>query len=286
MEKTYIFYNPLAGYGKGVEDVKLLEIVLDDEPVYCDMTNGETYSEQLYTLTAEDRLVLCGGDGTLNRFLNLVDISEIPCDVLYCPMGTGNDFAHDLGHHYGDHPFPVREYLEDLPTVTVNGKQHRFINGVGFGIDGYCCQEGDKLRLTSRQPVNYTKLAIQGLLRDFKPRNATVTVDGISHTYKKVWIAPTMQGRFYGGGMMAVPSQNRKSGVLSLMVWHGSSKLGTLIAFPGIFKGTHIRHKKRIEILTGREISVTFDRPTPLQIDGETISGVTTYTATIGGHRA
>ena len=89
-------------------------------------------------------------------------------------------------------------------------------------------------------------------------------------------------GRYYGGGMKAVPSQNRESGELSVMVWHGSSKLGTLVAFPGIFKGTHIKHKKHIAILTGKTITVTFDRPAPLQIDGETIADVLTYTATIG----
>lgn len=283
MSKAYLFYNPLAGQGKAIEDLKLLEAILDaDDLIYCDMTQGETYSHQLFSLTEDDCLVLCGGDGTLNRFLNLIDISEIPCEILYFPIGTGNDFAHDLGYRYESNPFPVKEYFQNLPTVMVQGKKYRFLNAVGFGLDGYCCEEGDKLRQESEDPVNYTKIAIKGLLGAFQPRNATITVDGVTHTYKKVWIAPTMHGRYYGGGMKAVPSQNRESGELSVMVWHGSSKLGTLVAFPGIFKGTHIKHKKHIAILTGKTITVTFDRPAPLQIDGETIADVLTYTATIG----
>lgn len=36
-----------------------------------------------------------------------------------------------------------------------------------------------------------------------------------------------------------------------------------------------------MEILTGREITVKFDRPTALQIDGETILDVTSYRATM-----
>ena len=31
----------------------------------------------------------------------------------------------------------------------------------------------------------------------------------------------------------------------------------------------------------GKDITVTFDRPTPLQIDGETVLGVTSYTVTV-----
>ena len=40
----------------------------------------------------------------------------------------------------------------------------------------------------------------------------------------------------------------------------------------------HINHRHNIKVLCGHEITVRFDRPTPLQIDGETILGVTEYT--------
>ena len=40
----------------------------------------------------------------------------------------------------------MTQYLRDLPTVTVNGKHWRFLNGIGYGIDGYCCEVGDALR--------------------------------------------------------------------------------------------------------------------------------------------
>ena len=37
-----------------------------------------------------------------------------------------------------------------------------------------------------------------------------------------------------------------------------------------------------VDVLTGREISVKFDRPTALQIDGETVVGVTEYSVKAG----
>lgn len=60
----------------------------------------------------------------------------------------------------------------------------------------------------------------------------------------------------------------------------GSGKLKTLMIFHSIFKGEHISHNKQVEILTGHDITVEFDRPTALQIDAETVLGVTQYHVT------
>lgn len=277
MSKGYVIYNPLAGNGKAKEDAQLLQMLLDEELEYYDMTRITNYGAFISGMEREDYLVVVGGDGTLNRFVNDTDGLEISQEILYFPTGTGNDFAKDIG--MGENPRPITEYLKNLPSVEVNGKHYRFINGVGFGIDGYCCQVGDELRKIPGKKVNYTGIAIKGLLLYFAPRNATVTVDGKEYTYKKVWIAPTMHGKFYGGGMIPTPKQDRSSGKLSLMLFHGAGRIRTLCVFPGIFKGTHIKHKNMVAVHTGNEITVEFDRPTPLQIDGETILGVTKYTA-------
>jgi diacylglycerol kinase family enzyme len=232
-------------------------------------------------LTENDVFVLCGGDGTLNRFVNDTEGLDIPCDILYVASGTGNAFLNDIEKSKEDCPLSVKKYLSGLPTVTVKGNTYRFINNVGFGIDGYCCEVGDELTKKSDKPVNYTAIAIKGLLFHYKPTNATVIVDGKEHSYKNVWIAPTMKGRFYGGGMMATPMQDRTDadGKLSIMLFYGKGRLKTLMVFPSIFKGEHIKHKDMVTIHTGKEITVKFDRPAPLQIDGETILGVTEYTA-------
>ena len=53
------------------------------------------------------------------------------------------------------------------------------------------------------------------------------------------------------------------------------------VRFPSIFKGKHVKKKKNVTILQGKNITVTFDRPTPLQIDGETVLDVMTYNVTV-----
>lgn len=283
MPKAYVLYNPMAGNGQCAEDCQILEIVLSDPVVYCDMTKDDTYDTQLFSMDPEDYLILCGGDGTLNRFVNLMDGIDIPNEILYLPLGSGNDFARDLHLGFCDGPVPIKEYLQDLPFVTVENKTIRFLNGVGFGIDGYCCEEGDRLREEGVDEINYTKIAVKGLLFHYKPTSAVVTVDGVSHHYQKVWLAPTMHGRFYGGGMMPTPKQNRIAAEkkLSVMVLHDAGKLRTLMMFPSIFKGEHTKYKKYVDILSGNRITVEFDRPAPLQIDGETRKNISSYTAWI-----
>jgi diacylglycerol kinase family enzyme len=51
------------------------------------------------------------------------------------------------------------------------------------------------------------------------------------------------------------------------------------MAFPSIFKGEHVKHTNMVAIHSGSEISVSFDSPAAVQIDGETILGVTSYKA-------
>ena len=277
--KYYILFNPKAGNNHGSQNIP--EGIDKEGAVQIDITTIESYSELFSSLEQDDKLVICGGDGTLNRFVNDTEGIPLENDVLYYPSGTGNDFSTDIGMTDVKEPFSIKKYISDLPTVEVNGKRYRFLNNVGFGIDGYCCEVGDELKKNSDEPVNYTAIAIKGLLFDYKPRGATVTVDGKEYRFKKVWIAPTMKGRYYGGGMMPTPEQDRNDpeGTLSLMLFYGKGKLKTLTVFPSIFKGEHVKHKNMVAVLKGKDISVRFDSPASVQVDGETILGVTEYRA-------
>ncbi len=286
IETCYILYNTHAGSGRGEAMAKAFADSMGSRVLKLfDITKITDYKSFFEGLTPAP-VVLCGGDGTLNRFVNEIDGFSIPNDIYYYATGTGNDFLRDvIGSPSATESICINEYIRDLPVCHVNGKRYRFLNGVGYGIDGYCCQVGDEMREAGKSKINYTSIAIKGLLFHYKPTAATVTVDGVTHHYKKVWIAPTMNGRFYGGGMIAAPAQKRvgEDRRLSLMIFHDTNRLQTLMIFPSIFKGQHIAHTKEVEILEGRDITVEFDRPAPLQIDGETILGVTSYQAFVEG---
>ncbi len=247
---------------------------------YIDVLSVSDMNAFIASLAADDKLVISGGDGTLNHFINDTEPEIISNEVYFYPTGTGNDFLASVGEEKGK-LVPLNSYFKKLPIVTVNGQSYKFINGVGFGIDGYCCEVDDEMRLKSDKPVNYTSIAIKGLLFHFKPVNAKITVDGKTHRFRKVWLAPTMFGRFYGGGMIPTPDQKREDGTVSTMVYYKAGKLKALMMFPSIFKGEHVKHTEMIKVFKGHNVTVTFDRPTALQIDGETIKGVTSYSVSI-----
>lgn len=281
MSKSFVFWNSKSGKSgrNGVD--KLVSLLKGDELDIVDVIKFDGYRSHLKDIKSDDRIYLVGGDGTLNRYVNDIDGMNFSNDVYYYPAGTGNDFLRDLGKGEKDCPLKINRYLEDLPFVEVNGKKYRFLNGIGYGIDGYCCEVGDKLKAQNVQNINYTGIAIKGLLFHYHPTSCVITVDGKRYEYKKVWLCPTMNGRFYGGGMMATPAQDRlnKEGILSSMLFYGKGKLATLMAFPSIFKGEHVNKKGIVALHSGKDIIVEFSKPTPLQIDGETILGVTKYHA-------
>ena len=284
-----IILNPLANNKKssscknyfiekyGAENVEIFDI-LEIEDI-----------RQFVLSNMNDIIVIAGGDGTISNFINDVYGLENLDNVFYYPCGSGNDFYNDvkdlpLFENVKDKLIPVKDFIKSLPVVTVNGIKKYFINGIGFGIDGYCCEQGDIIRANSEKGVNYTLIAIKGLLGKFKTHNAVVTVDGVTKEYKKVWLAPTMIGRYYGGGMKVTPNQDRfnPNKVVSSVVFHKSSVLKTLIIFPSIFSGKHIKYKKYFEVREGHCVTVEFEKPCALQIDGETYKNVTKYSVEYG----
>lgn len=278
MSKTYVLYNPKADSGKGREEAEAVKKYVGEDAEFVDAIAEGGYAAFLKRVNGDDTLIVCGGDGTLNRFINDADPDALPEKVLYFATGTGNDFLRDIGKETGCEPIDLKPYIKGLPSVFINGKESKFINGIGYGIDGYCCEVGDQQRAAGVEKINYAGIAIKGLLFHYKTTNAKVTVDGVTHEFKKVWLAPTMNGRYYGGGMNATPDQDRlKNDTLSTLVFFGKGKIRTLMAFPSIFKGEHVKYTNMVKIFTGKHIKVEFDRPTPLQIDGETVLGVTSY---------
>ena len=282
--KYYVLFNPHSNNEKGKETVEAVKAKLPADTPFYDVTGINDYTKFFGAIPTDSSVLIIGGDGTLNHFVNNVAKLTLNTDIYYMAAGTGNDFLKDVKDAPNELGFyKINKYLEDLPTVYVNGKEYLFLNGIGYGIDGYCCEVGDKLRVESTKPVNYTSIAIKGLLFHYKTTKATITVDGKKHEYRNVWLAPTMNGRFYGGGMIPTPNQDRlaKPKTLSVMVYHCPNKLKALMIFPSIFKGEHVSHKDTVEVLTGKDITVEFDSPRALQIDGETVLGVTKYHAVV-----
>ena len=278
--KKYILYNPLAGDEQGLVSAKKLDAhYIGIELIYIDVTAITDFADFFSNLDDEDDVIICGGDGTLNSFINNIDGLDIKNNLFYYATGSGNDFLRDLDKPNGSEPFRINDYISDFPYLYIGEEKRRFINGIGYGLDGYVCEVGNNLRRTKKKKINYTSLAVKAILFSFRPRNATVIIDGVAKQYTNAWLTPVMKGRFFGGGMMAAPERNRKQKDLSVVVVHGCGKFRLLRILPTVFSGTHVRFKKYIEIHHAKEVTIEYDNPCSLQVDGETVRDVKSYTA-------
>ncbi len=281
----YLLYNPHSNNDhndvevvlKGKSKTNVTEISLLEYDV----------KDLLPQLTSEDKVLVCGGDGTLSRFATNTYGFDFPCPVCVLKSGTGNDFVRDINEKEKDKIeklIDIRPYLKNLPTVEVKGIKAKFINGAGFGLDGEVCYDVEEQKKKSNKKASYTAAALKLILGGYKLPKARVTVDGVVREYKNVWLVSTMKGRYYGGGMMVAPSQDRNSDSFTVMVFHNCSRAKALTVFPSVYKGGHVKHTDIVEFIQGKHVKVEYDIPTVLQMDGEIVIGVRSYTAYMDGY--
>ncbi len=274
---NHVLYNPLSSSSYSLDKLKeeMKKHSITDCN-YLDVTKISSKKEFFKNVIKDDAIIISGGDGTLNRLINFLDLDKCENSIYLHKAGNGNDFLRDINELRDDF-IEIGMYLKHLPKVTLNGETTKYINGVGFGVDGMVCVESDKLKAKGQKNINYTTLAIKLLLFKFRRVNAKVTVDGKTYNFKHVYIGSAMNGKYYGGGMKEAPNQDRNSDVVSVVIWHNFNPLTGLINFPKIFTGEHVKNKKHITVLTGKDVTMTFSKPTDLQIDGESYHAITSY---------
>lgn len=260
MAKAYVFYNPLAGSGKILEDLEALEVVLEAECVFCDMTKPETYEQALFDMKPEDTLVLCGGDGTLNRFVNLTAGLQRKNEVYYYPAGEHNDFARDFSRRYGNNPFCITQGMKDLPWVQMRNRHESFLTGILF-------HPSPKIRRTSTGKPRYN-ISV----------TACAIVDGTTHRYEKVRFAAVMYGKFCCGGMIPDPGRKRTDGDLSCVMIHSCGKLWANYLLSQLRKGRRV-NSQYLTIQRGENIHISFDTPVSILVDGEAQSDIRSFAA-------
>lgn len=271
----YVLYNPLSSNGKSQKSVikigKKLEKRNEKYKVFNLLEISKDVDGFAQILTSEDKLVLLGGDGTLHRFVNQIKHLHNPCEVyLYCG-GTGNDFGREFKRRKS--LINITDYITNLPTVKYDHREELFLNGCGLGVDGeVCLMVNDKEN--KKKGLNYIKSAVM-LLKKFKHYYLDLEVDGVRHSYKKVWFVAINNGKYFGGGMKVSPTSDRTDKILEATVVYGVKFWKLILIFPLIFVGKHIWFKQvGISVISGQNFKVNASKELVFQTDGEVRTGV------------
>lgn len=205
-----------------------------------------------------------GGDGTVQRCLNVLTGSDIPMAVL--PAGTGNLFAHNLG-------IPID--LEQAVQIGLNGSSQQIdvgrINGecfgvmAGVGIDALMIEQADGKLKDRLGRGAYVLTGIRSVTdAAFKVR---VAVDG-DRFYKGIAgsVIVGNVGRVLGG-VKAFDSASPTDGVLDVAVVTATSapQWGRVLARAVAGKTAKSKH---VQMTSGRTIDIRLKSRRLYQVDG------------------
>jgi len=213
-----------------------------------------------------DKVILLGGDGTVNRFVNDIVDYNLTQDIILKPNGSGNDYMRSLVDR-DNKPQYIMESVYDTGFKT------HFINGTGMGVDGYVGYLVDQN--VKKGIFGYFKSTIKALLT-YIPEPLTLTIDGEVHKFEKAYLVTMNNGRYFGGGMKVAPQGNINDEYLDVMVAHSANKLQLIYIFLNIYLGRHIKFKKYVFFKKGKHIKAEFTTPQITQADGENYYDITT----------
>lgn len=212
-----------------------------------------------------DRVIIGGGDGTLNAAVEGLVDTQIPLGIL--PLGTANDLARTLG---------ISALLPEACRIIATGRiQHidlGWVNGKYFfnvASLGLSVQITRKLTKQAKQRwgvIAYAATAFQVLWRT-RRFTAEIRTDQRSLMVKTAQIA-VGNGRFYGGGMAVAADaaiDDERLDLYSLEIDHWWQMLFVL---PAMKQGHHAT-LPWVQAWQGQEFFVYTRKPRAINTDGE-----------------
>ncbi len=219
-------------------------------------------------IPSDSKLVLLGGDGTINAFINRTYNLHVAQSIYLMGVGSGNDFLRSLKRQNTGHQF--------IRRMKYGRKSRFFINGSGLGMDGQIAHRVNQSPRTNR--FNYFLSAIK-TFATFRPKYMEVEIDGKLHTFKKGYLLNVNSGEYIGGGMRLTPDANLDDDQLEVLVVHRISRPFLFLIFLSVYFGFHTRFKRYIFRSKGHHVKATMFSSQIAQCDGETFRKVRDFEA-------
>lgn len=259
---TIILYNPLSKNRKSKRTVKKLVDYYKKHSLpfrIKSLLKIHDLEHYLNKTPKNIKIILLGGDGTINTFIN--NTMEIPLthDISLKPTGSGNDFLRSLRKQR-----PRYQYIMKMETNTVT---RHFINGCGMGIDGLIANYVNDAKRKNR--LNYFKNTLKALFL-YKPKFMNVTIDDQEYHFKKAYLINVNNGMYIGGGMKLSPRAVLEEDNFDVVIVHGIPKLFIFFIFLSVYLGLHTLFKRYVFYKKATYVNATMHHKEVAQCDGET----------------
>ena len=292
--KTLVIANPAAQSGRGREGAIEVERALKagEAPVASWEMRLTTRRDEAAEIAAQaseyDTVLVLGGDGVIHEAVNgLMRLGESTRPRLgVLPLGSGNDFARTLGVASRNKPADALRELAssdtertfDLGFVSSDAEPAGtwFMQTLSFGLDAAIALGSMETRKGSgahgTRLFGALGLDVFAHNRDPFPYTATLwgqeDADPVELAGEEVVFAVQV-GPTYGGGFRICPDARIDDGLLDVCIAHPPFGVARAVFVFLLAKGGRHTGFRQIELRRARTLSVRFDAPPPVQIDGE-----------------
>ena len=271
--KLKMIFNPMAGRGRARKQIGRAIAYLNERDAEVDCVPSSSPAD-LTRIAAEssredwDRVVVCGGDGSLHLAVREFDLQRGTLALL--PLGSGDDFARVCGIPrtvtaacdailYGK----VRE----VDVATANGL--RYLGVAGLGFDSEVAEYANENAKFLRGSLIYL-YAIFRVLPRFTPRRVTMTTEAGTRA-EEIMFACVGNSRQYGGGIRITPDAQVDDGQLDLCLVHRTSRAQLLKTLPRAYTGSHVK-SPFVETARGTQFTFESEHPMEVYADGERLT--------------
>jgi diacylglycerol kinase (ATP) len=260
-ERWTAIVNPAAGRGRARSRLpRVLDaLAARDLQVQTVVSSGadDLVARARDAFAAGRGVLACGGDGTACA---LAGVAADTGGVLgLVPLGSGNDFARQLGIPRGD----VHAALDVVRTGhvervdlgrahTADGRTTWFTTVANTGFDAVANAWANGVTWTSGTPLYV--LATLRTLATYSPTRVRVTVDDTT-IETEAWLVAVGNTRTYASGMAITPAASAHDGLLDVCVVGPVSRTEFLRTFPTVFRGTHVDHRL-VQTARGTEVTL------------------------------
>lgn len=222
------------------------------------------------------RLVVVGGDGTVNEVVNGILETAGPVELAVIPRGTGWDFARTYGI-----PQDLDRAVDiardgDIREIDAGRVSYRswagedahawFANVASAGISGAIAKRANESSKALGGKVSYYWSTF-AVFFGWQTGDMRVSVDDETREGRMIDVM-VANGRYLGGGMMMCPEAEPDDGVFDVLLIGDVTKRDLLLVLPKTYKGKHLPHP-RLEPLRGRVVTIDAAEPLPIELDGE-----------------
>ena len=197
-----------------------------------------------------------GGDGTLNRVINSLAITDNIIGVI--PYGTGNDFYKAMKKQF-------KTGINDCDLIKINDRY--FINTACFGIDADIAYNKDSIKSKFiPRGQKYNASIVKSFLK-FKPRYFKIKINDkiIENNFSTVVVC---NGEYYGNGYHVGPHSSLNDDKFDVYMVNDLGRISLATLILKLKKGKHEFDKNVIKVTTNK-LKINLKDDVYSNIDGE-----------------